>query len=295
LWNIILNTQGLKPTMILPNKAIKFVMNEMISKLVKPATRSAVNTKTILNMILCDCLNQEKLKPLNLIYKKLREEVKVVSLQIINERMKILQGFINQCVENEKSYIDLSHEEMPITACYSVFTGQHYQKQKAQSEQNAEELENKEKGDGDKKIEDKKTEDKKFDVKKTTGYISSYIHGWSSAKGQPKNERKENPVDKELELKLLMIGYSRHVITNYFKIVKKNLKANIIKSTLRMFVNYTKENLQNEFVKKMLHKENFESIMQEDTGFYKEHNKLVEKKKVLEKALETITRTENAQ
>ena len=47
-----------------------------------------------------------------------------------------------------------------------------------------------------------------------------------------------------------------------------------------MFVNYTKENLQNEFVKKMLHKENFESIMQEDTGFYKEHNKLVEKKKV---------------
>ena len=46
--------------MIVPNKAIKFVMNEMISKLVKPATRSAVNTKTILNMILCDCLNQVK-------------------------------------------------------------------------------------------------------------------------------------------------------------------------------------------------------------------------------------------
>ena len=59
-----------------------------------------------------------------------------------------------------------------------------------------------------------------------------------------------------------------------------NNTFSIIKSTLQMFVNYTKENLQNEFVKKMLHKENFESIMQEDTNFYKEHNKLVEKKKV---------------
>ena len=30
-------------------------------------------------------------------YKKLREEVKVVSLQIINERMKILQDFVSFC------------------------------------------------------------------------------------------------------------------------------------------------------------------------------------------------------
>ena len=45
-------------------------------------------------------------------------------------------------------------------------------------------------------------------------------------------------------------------------------------------MNYTKENLQKEFVKKMLHRKNFESVMQEDTDFYKEHNKLVEKKKV---------------
>ena len=56
--NLVCFLQGFMPSMMNPNEAIKLIMNALISKLEKPAARSAKETKTILNMILCDCFNQ---------------------------------------------------------------------------------------------------------------------------------------------------------------------------------------------------------------------------------------------
>lgn len=278
----IKNSNGLKPSLFIPEAAFEVLVKQQISRLGHPSLFCVKKVYEELKKIV-DHINIPEISR----YNKLEIKIKSVMINVLDKLLEPTNSMIKKLIDIEKSYINTTHPDFlgPEQSVLNLFderndsntTNRNFPINSYQSNQreniNISSNFNTVKKNKIKEKDDEQEEDKRED---TTSILGSNL---------PSNMRPGFPTSRDMMETCII----KNLISSYFNVVKKNISDIVPKTIMCLLVNESKQKAENEMINQLYKSSELEVLLQEDPLIAKKRKIAKETLQNLQQSLDVLS------
>lgn len=276
----IKNSNGLKPSLFIPEAAFEVLVKQQISRLGHPSLFCVKKVYEELKKIV-DHINIPEISR----YNKLETKIKGVMINVLDKLLEPTNSMIKKLIDIEKSYINTTHPDFlgPEQSVLNLFdernesnsnrnfpinSYQSNQKENINISSNFNTVKKNKLKEKDEEQEDDKRED--------ISILGSNL---------PNNMRPGFPSSRDMMETCII----KNLISSYFNVVKKNVSDIVPKTIMCLLVNESKQKAENEMINQLYKSSELEILLQEDPLIAKKRKLAKETLQNLQQSLDVLS------